>query len=195
MPRFHRVTGKSQGERAKNKHVPIFSRLSSRVPVHTNSGVTHSGRRTLRGAPAAPVHNNDDSSVAIPRNDMNPATSVTVVKMIDDDCAGSWPSRVSAIGISEPAMLAITIDATIEITITSARPVLRLQTSTPSPVVAAIAKPLTRPTLVSLNNTRNQCRVEISRSARPRITTASDCAPVLPDWPAPTGIRTAHAEQ
>ena len=29
---------------------------------------------------------------------MNPATSVTVVRTIVDDCAGSWPSRVSAIG-------------------------------------------------------------------------------------------------
>ncbi len=76
---------------------------------------------------------------------MKPATSVIVVRMIVEDCAGSWPSRVSAIGITEPAMPAITIDNTIAMQITSASPVLPLQTSTPSPVVSAIASPLTMP--------------------------------------------------
>ena len=59
---------------------------------------------------------------------MNPVTSVTVVSTIVDDCAGSWPMRVSAIGITAPAMPAMAIEITIEIAITSESPGLRLQT-------------------------------------------------------------------
>ena len=39
----------------------------------------------------------------------------------------------------------------------------------------------------------SQCRTRISRSASPRIVTASACAPVLPDCPAATGSNTASA--
>ncbi|HUH12703.1 MAG TPA: hypothetical protein VMK65_06315 [Longimicrobiales bacterium] len=35
------------------------------------------------------------SIVAIPRKLANPAMSVTVVSTIEDDCAGSWPSKGS----------------------------------------------------------------------------------------------------
>ena len=124
---------------------------------------------------------------------MNPATSVTVVSTIVEDCAGSWPSRVSAIGMTAPARPAMTMDSTMAIQITSARPEFPLQSSTPMPVVAAIASPLMMPTRISLNSTRNQWRVEISRSARPRIVTASAWAPALPDCPATTGNSTASA--
>jgi hypothetical protein len=36
-----------------------------------------------------------ENNVAIPRKLKKPATSVTVVNTIDDDCAGSWPIAVS----------------------------------------------------------------------------------------------------
>lgn len=52
-----------------------------------------------------------DSAVAIPRKLKKPATSVTVVRMIDDDCA-------------RPAA---TIDITTETPITSASPVESLR--------------------------------------------------------------------
>ena len=34
-------------------------------------------------------HNKPDRAVAIPRKEKNPMTSVIVVRMIDEDCAGS----------------------------------------------------------------------------------------------------------
>ena len=92
-----------------------------------------------------------------------------------------------------PATPAMTMDNTMAIQITRARPEFPLQSSTPTPVVSAIASPLMMPTRISLKSTRNQWRVEISRSARPRIVTASACAPALPDCPATTGNSTASA--
>ncbi len=50
-----------------------------------------------------------------------------------------------------------------------------------------------KPVIASFSTTRGQWRSEISRSTSPRIVTASACAPVLPDWPATTGISTASA--
>ena len=58
---------------------------------------------------------------AIPRNERKPATSVTVVRMIDEAVAGSWPNRVSAIGTNARAIPADTIASTIARAITSAR--------------------------------------------------------------------------
>ena len=49
-----------------------------------------------------------DSRVAIPRKEKNPTMSVTVVSTIDDDWAGSMPSRLSVIGTSAPAKPAAT---------------------------------------------------------------------------------------
>ena len=83
------------------------------------------------------AYSSPESNVAMPRNDKNPDTSVTVVSTIVDDCAGSGRARVSAIGITAPAMLAMTIDKTMAIQITSARPVLRLQSSDPEPPSSA----------------------------------------------------------
>ena len=54
-----------------------------------------------------------DSTVAIPRNEKKPTMSVTVVRMIDEDCAGSWPSRLSVIGTSAPTKPAATIEMII----------------------------------------------------------------------------------
>ena len=43
----------------------------------------------------------------MPRKLKKPVTLVTVVRMIEDDCAGSCPSTVSTIGIAAPAMNAV----------------------------------------------------------------------------------------
>ena len=58
---------------------------------------------------------------AIPRKLKNPATSVTVVRKMLEDWAGSWPTLVRMIGIAAPAILAITIDRIIATQITIAR--------------------------------------------------------------------------
>ena len=39
----------------------------------------------------------DDKMVAIPRNEKNPAISVTVVKTMDDDCAGGFRQAIRAV--------------------------------------------------------------------------------------------------
>jgi len=56
-----------------------------------------------------------------------PTTSVTVVKMIDEDCAGSWRSAVSAIGMTAPENPASVIDRTIDMPMTRVNPAERLQ--------------------------------------------------------------------
>ena len=99
------------------------------------------GQQNLHDAHGA-SYSSPESKVAMPRNDMNPATSVTVVSTIVDDCAGSWPSRVSAIGMTAPATPAMTMDSTMAIQITSARPEFPLQSSTPMPVVSRDGEPV-----------------------------------------------------
>ena len=68
------------------------------------------------------------NKVARPRKLKNPTTSVTVVRMIDEDCAGSWPKASKIIGITAPDKPAATIEMIIEMPITRARPIERLQT-------------------------------------------------------------------
>ncbi len=63
----------------------------------------------------------------MPRNEKKPVTSVTVVRMMDEAVAGSWPRRRSTIGTSAPARPAITIDTSIAMTMISTRPKDRLQ--------------------------------------------------------------------
>ena len=63
----------------------------------------------------------------MPRKLKTPTMSVTVVRMIEDDWAGSWRIAESSIGIAAPASPAIVIEIIIESRITSARPVDRLQ--------------------------------------------------------------------
>jgi len=60
--------------------------------------------------------------VASPRKLKNPTTSVTVVKMIEDDWAGSWFSDLRMMGMTAPASPAMHIDVTIEMPITIVRP-------------------------------------------------------------------------
>ena len=83
--------------------------------------------------------------------------------------------------------------STIEIMITSTRPVDRLQRYTPMPQVTATSIPCPRPTPASFNVTPSHWRGVISRSTSPRIVTARACAPELPDCPATTGSNTASA--
>ena len=61
--------------------------------------------------------------VANPRKLINPTTSVTVVSIIDDDCAGSWPIDFNRIGITAPEKPAITIENTMETQITIDNPI------------------------------------------------------------------------
>ncbi len=68
------------------------------------------------------------SSVAIPRKLKKPTTSVTVVRIMDDDCAGSWPNAVKIIGIIAPDSPAAIIEIIIDSMITRARPADWLQT-------------------------------------------------------------------
>ena len=56
--------------------------------------------------------------VAIPRNEKKPAISVTVVNKIDEDVAGSWPKRVSKMGMTAPANPAETMAITIDTAMT-----------------------------------------------------------------------------
>jgi lactoylglutathione lyase len=96
-----------------------------------------------------------ESKVARPRNEKNPTMSVTVVRMIEDDCAGSCPSAVRTIGVAAPENPAATIETIIDRPITSARPIERLQTSTARDVVNATAQPLISPTFASFQQTRS----------------------------------------
>ena len=58
----------------------------------------------------------------MPRKEKKPATSVTVVNTIDEAVAGSCPSRVRTMGTQAPARPARTMEITMEIPITIARP-------------------------------------------------------------------------
>ncbi|MBF8270512.1 MAG: hypothetical protein HW386_2221, partial [Gammaproteobacteria bacterium] len=52
--------------------------------------------------------------VAMPRKLKKPMTSVTVVRKIEEEVAGSCPSLVSSTGIMAPDMEAIIIDRIME---------------------------------------------------------------------------------
>ena len=65
--------------------------------------------------------------VAMPKKAKNPAISVTVVRIIDDDVAGSCPSLVKITGMMAPAKPAATIASTIDHMITATRPIDWLQ--------------------------------------------------------------------
>ena len=62
------------------------------------------------------------SNFANPRKLKKPTTSVTVVKIIEEDCAGSWPTVLSKIGISAPDNPAITMEKIMAIPITPDNP-------------------------------------------------------------------------
>lgn len=134
-----------------------------------------------------------ENRVAIPRKLKKPVTSVTVVRRIDEDWAGSWPIAVRKSGIAAPNIPAIAMERIMDTPITPASPTDPLQTQTPSAVVSAMAMPFQKPVDVSLKMTRGYCRARISRRASPRMVTARACAPVFPDWPATTGNSTARA--
>jgi hypothetical protein len=70
-----------------------------------------------------PATSSEEKSVAIPRKEKKPQTSVTVVSTIEDDCAGSCPKRCSIIGTRAPAIPAITMDITIEAAIIITNPI------------------------------------------------------------------------
>ena len=64
----------------------------------------------------------DESAEAKPKKLRNPQMSVTVVRMIEEDVAGSCPIAFKPIGIIAPANPAISIEMTIEMAITMAIP-------------------------------------------------------------------------
>src|SRR5687768_12229167 len=95
--------------------------------------------------------------LARPRNVMNPAMSVIVVRTIDDDCAGSWRRLLRMSGTAAPDMPATLIEITIAVPITSARPALWLQAYTATAVTIAHANPLMIPVPASFQMRRGQC--------------------------------------
>ena len=131
--------------------------------------------------------------MAIPRKLKKPTTSVTVVRMIDDDWAGSCRSAVRTIGIAAPARPAATIDRTIERPITRVSPGERLHKKTAAAVETATARPFEERDPGLLARHPSHWRTRTSRRKRPRMVTANACAPVFPDCPATTGKRTARA--
>ena len=112
---------------------------------------------------------------------MKPAMSVTVVRIIEEDKAGSCPNFLSMMGTKAPETAAIVIDEIMASAIMSAKPTLLLQKYTPAPQVMAIATPFINAALASFRRTLGQCLTVISRKVRPRMVTASACAPVFPD--------------
>ena len=80
--------------------------------------------------------------VAKPKKLKNPTTSVTVVKTIEEDWAGSCFMACNAIGIIAPDNPAITIEIIIDNPIMSVRPGDRLQSATARQAVAETANPL-----------------------------------------------------
>lgn len=100
------------------------------------------------------------NSDAMPRKLKKPATSVTVVNMMEEDCAGSWPSLFNKRGIAAPAIPAIAMDSIIAMPITAVSPNDLLQTKTASEVVTETANPLMTATSVSFATTRCQCALE-----------------------------------
>lgn len=93
--------------------------------------------------------NKDIISVASPKKLKNPTISVTVVNIIDEDWAGSWPTDLSRIGITAPENPAIAIEKIMEIPITIANPSEEAQIYTINDVVKATAIPFTVPTINS----------------------------------------------
>ena len=63
-----------------------------------------------------------ESRVAIPKKERNPATSVTVVRIIDAAVAGSCPRRVNTIGTEAPAIPAATMEITMDMPMTKDKP-------------------------------------------------------------------------
>ena len=61
--------------------------------------------------------------VASPKKLMNPTMSVTVVRIIEEDWAGSCPIAVNIIGITAPENPAIIMEQTIAVPITAANPI------------------------------------------------------------------------
>jgi len=103
-------------------------------------------------------------------------------------------SRMSErLEIAAPETPAITMARTIAMPITSVSPSDWLQMKTPTIVVVATAAPFKMPTPASFTMRRGQWERRTSRSASPRIVTASACMPLFPDWPATTGRRIASA--
>ena len=89
---------------------------------------------------------NLEKMVANPRKLKNPATSVTVVKMIDDDCAGSCFNDRRMMGMIAPENPAMSMEITMETPMTAVNPHDPLQINTAGQVVAATATPLAKAT-------------------------------------------------
>src|SRR5690606_22521689 len=99
------------------------------------------GAHRLRGwAPytAAPIN-----STANPRNAKKPTTSVTVVKMIAEHCAGSSPTLLSSSGMDAPAMPAQIMFTIIPSAITTPSMALPYHAH----ATAAVNSPVTTPVM------------------------------------------------
>jgi hypothetical protein len=84
-----------------------------------------------------------------------------VVRIMDDDCAGSCRAATRPIGTAAPARPAHTIEITTDSAMTAESPIDRRQMYTASAVVAATPTLLTNATRVSFDSTRLQWRRRI----------------------------------
>src|SRR5262245_37467252 len=140
-----------------------------------------------------PDYFSPNQSVAIPRNDRNPTTSVTVVTNGPDDTAGSTPSRVRMSGIRIPPSAAAASTVTIASPMTRPRSVMSNQVAAITPMISAKERPWSAPTSTSRRMMRQVFALESSRVASARTVTVMVWVPALPPMLATIGISTASA--
>src|SRR4029079_10256198 len=132
-------------------------------------------------------------SVAMPRNEKKPTTSVMVVTKVPDATAGSARTRSNTIGTRIPPKAPATRLQMIASPITTPRPGILNQATAAPPVITAKQSPLTSPTMASRITTRNALLEPSSRVASARTATVMVWVAALPPWLATIGASTASA--
>jgi len=88
-PALHNFVGRLLSVPIRQGVRNLFNRLFHTF-IHKGCGKEISGGgNDTRAGPPQPETSTPESAVAIPRKERKPAISVTVVKMIDEDSAGS----------------------------------------------------------------------------------------------------------
>src|SRR3984893_3361391 len=149
-------------------------------------------RLTIRET-GPPVYFSSNHSVAMPRNEKKPTTSVMVVTKVPDATAGSARTRSSTIGIRMPPSAPATRLHMIAKPITTPSAGILNQATAAIPVITANARPLTRPTRPSRITTRKALLDPSSRVAKARTATVMVWVAALPPWLATIGASTANA--
>src|SRR5215831_7754971 len=142
--------------------------------------------RTPRGM----RHLSPNHSVAMPRNEKNPTTSVTVVTNTPDEIAGSARKRWSTSGTRIPPSAPATRLQIMARPITTPRSGTLNHTPAATPVMTAKAKPLTSPTSTSRRTRRAALALDNSCVASARTATVMVWVAALPRWLATIGAST-----